>query len=181
VFSGRRSFGVAIYDLYQQSKRPFIGIYLFFRPAVLIRDAHLAKSILTSDFLSFHDRGVYCNEEADPFSCSLFALPGDKWKKLRQKLTPTFSSGKLKNMMPTILDVAERFQGKMQLTADVEGVLDLKDISARYVLDVIASVIFGIEVDTLEQPDHDFRSIVRASTQNPIDGLRAAANFVCPK
>lgn len=84
----QRSFGHVIYDLYRNTSEPFIGIYLFFRPALLIRDSELVKNVLLNDFQYFHDRGVYCEPETDPMSATLFSLPGDDWKNLRTKLTP---------------------------------------------------------------------------------------------
>lgn len=78
-----RSFGTAIYDLYNKTKEPFIGVYLFFRPALLIRDADLIRNVLVNDFQHFHDRGVYCDQKNDPMSANLFSLPGEEWKTLR--------------------------------------------------------------------------------------------------
>ena len=83
VAKKERSFGTAIYDLYNQTKEPFVGIYLFFRPALLVRDADLIKNILVNDFQHFHDRGVYCDQKNDPMSANLFSLPGQEWKDLR--------------------------------------------------------------------------------------------------
>ena len=183
VAKKRMSFGYGLYELYKKSKEPFVGVYMFFRPAILIRDAHLAKQILTSDFSSFHDRGVYCNEERDPFSADLFALPGERWKNLRQKLTPTFSSGKLKNMMPTILDVGDKLTKKVNELLDDEGkrVIEVHDLAACYSVDIIASVIFGVEVDTINNPENDFRNVTREFRTGFWSGLRLAAVFICPK
>lgn len=66
-----RSFGCAIYDLYRNTTEPFIGIYLFFRPALLVRDAELVKNILLTDFQNFHDRGIYCEPKTDPMSATV--------------------------------------------------------------------------------------------------------------
>ncbi|KAL9890829.1 cytochrome P450 6d5 isoform 2-T2 [Glossina fuscipes fuscipes] len=104
----QKSFGMAIYDAYKQSSEKILGIYIINRPAVLIRDAQLARDILTKDFISFHDRGVYVDEENDPMSGGLFFLKGTKWKTLRAKLTPSYSSGKLKSMFSTIQDVSQK-------------------------------------------------------------------------
>ena len=103
-----KSFGMALYDVYRNSNEKVLGVYLFTRPALLIRDAQLARDILTKDFTSFHDRGVYVNEEEDPMSGGLFFLKGQKWKSLRTKLTPSFSSGKLKAMFGTVNSVSDK-------------------------------------------------------------------------
>lgn len=88
--------GDAVTRLYRTSNEPFVGIYTILRLILLVRDPELVQSILVKDFAHFTDRGVHCNEEYDPLSGNLFALPGQRWKNLRSKLTPTFTSGKLK-------------------------------------------------------------------------------------
>lgn len=116
----KKSIGTAIYDVYKESKDRVIGIYLINRPALLVRDAHLARDVLTKDFSSFHDRGVYVDEEHDPMSASLFFLKGKKWRNLRTKLTPSFTSGKLKGMFSTIENVSYKMVDhiKSQLPED---------------------------------------------------------------
>ncbi len=181
IVQKKRSFGTAIYDLYTSTKEPFIGIYLFFRPALLVRDAELVKRILIKDFASFHDRGVYVDEENDPMSGSLFSLEGEKWKKLRQQLSPTFTSGKLKNMMPTIMKVVDELQDYVKPLAEKGETIEMKDLMSRYVIDIIASVIFGCEVNTIRDPEHEFRSIGKKLNAGVLQAFRGAAVFLCPR
>lgn len=47
------------YDFYFDEKtkdKPFVGIHMFHRPAIIIRDPELLKRILVKDFASFSDR-----------------------------------------------------------------------------------------------------------------------------
>lgn len=95
-FLQKEYFGSLFARLYRSSDEPFIGAYSVLRPMLLIRDPKLIQSILIKDFSYFTDRGVHCNEDYDPMSVNLVGLPGQKWKELRAKLSPTFTSGKLK-------------------------------------------------------------------------------------
>lgn len=138
----------------------FAGIYLLHEPVVLATDLDFLKNILVKDFQNFHDRGMYINERDDPLSSHLFSLPGQQWKALRAKLTPTFTSGKMKLMHPTILDVASQF--KDHLTDILEGQtkeLELKDLFSRFTTDLIAKVAFGVECNSLKEPNNEFRRI----------------------
>jgi cytochrome P450 family 6 len=178
-----RSFGTAIYDIYKQTSEPFIGIYLFFRPAILVRDRELVKNILTKDFQHFHDRGVYCEPKSDPMSGTLFALPGEAWKSLRMRLTPAFTSGKLKGMFPQVHNVGNELVKFMKPLAQKNESIEIRDLAGRYVIDCLASIAFGQEgVSTIKDPNHEFRMSGRKINDNSkfLDVIRRSASFVCP-
>ena len=159
-----------------------MGIYLFFRPAILVRDVNLIKHILVKDFQHFHDRGVYCDPIHDPFSANLFALPGEEWKKLRTKLTPAFTSGKLKNMFPTILDVGHELNNHIKPLAEAGDTIDIRVLAGRYVVDVLANVAFGVDVSTINNPEHEFAQNGRKlNNKSILSIIRGAGIFVCPK
>lgn len=142
--------------------------YLYFlnEPVVLATDLDFLKNVLVKDFQNFHDRGMYINERDDPLSCHLFSLSGEHWKTLRTKLSPTFTSGKMKLMHPAILDVASKF--KDHLTGLLDGdtkELEVKELFSRFTTDIIANVAFGVECDSLNEPNNEFRRIGGKCTQ----------------
>jgi len=70
----------------------------------VFRDPDIIKNVLVKDFLSFHDRGLFMDEEIEPMTGNLFFLGGISWRNLRVKLTPTFTSGKMKMMFQILFD-----------------------------------------------------------------------------
>uniref|UniRef100_A0A023EUC2 Putative cytochrome p450 cyp2 subfamily protein n=1 Tax=Aedes albopictus TaxID=7160 RepID=A0A023EUC2_AEDAL len=142
-----------------KGKHQFGGIFFFTNPVALALDLEFIKDVLVRDFQYFHDRGMYYNERDDPISGHLFNLEGTQWTNLRKKLLPTFSSGKLKMMSPTIISVAERFQDCLEkcITVDVE--IEMKDLLARFTTDVIGTCAFGIDCNSLNDPDVEFRKM----------------------
>ena len=45
-----------------KGKAPFVGLYNFLSPVILLIDPEVIKNILVRDFQSFHDRGMYYNK-----------------------------------------------------------------------------------------------------------------------
>lgn len=132
LFRKEKTMGLAITDIYERFSDNIVGIMLAFKPAILVRDAELARQMLTKDFDSFHDRGVYVDEKKDPLSANLFSLKGQSWHNMRTKLSPSFSSGKLKAMFETVDEVGnkmiehvlQQFEGGREKVS-----LDIKDIT----------------------------------------------------
>ena len=83
----------------QHSDKPYVGLFSFDKPILLIRDLELVKNILVKDFQYFIDRITSFDEKLDPlWSKILFATKGQRWRHWRTNLTPVFTSGKMKMM-----------------------------------------------------------------------------------
>lgn len=129
----------------------------FFIPSVLVTDPELVKCVLVRNFDVFHDRGLFADTESDPISGSLFSLEGSHWRAMRQKLSPAFTSGKMKHMFGLMVDVAEQMRRFMDTNCHRADRLEMKDALQRYSIDVIGNVAFGVECNSMENPDSEFR------------------------
>ncbi|XP_013100111.2 cytochrome P450 6a8 [Stomoxys calcitrans] len=153
------------HDLYQKykDKAPFGGFYLSLRKAVVLFDLELIKRVMITDFNDFSHRGGYYNEKDDPLSGHLFQLDGPRWKQMRMKLTPTFTSGKMKFMFPTVVEVGERFinvlSDLIQKDDVVKEGLEIRELLARFTTDVIGCCAFGLECNSLKDPEAKFRKM----------------------
>jgi cytochrome P450 family 6 len=154
----RRSIAEVYNDFYKiLSGHKFAGLYQIHRPIFLPMDPELIKNILVRDFEHFQDHGFPFDENVDPLSANLFMLNGDKWKKLRSKLSPTFTSGKMKMMFQTLVDCGQELEKFFEQPANREDVIEVKEVLARFATDVIASCAFGIQCNCLNDPDAEFR------------------------
>lgn len=97
-----------VYDAYPQE--PVIGLFFRSSPVLLVKDPTILKDVLIKSFPSFADRGVKIHEDIDPLGQHLVFLEPKRWKPMRKKLTPVFSSGKLKEMFYLINECADHLE-----------------------------------------------------------------------
>jgi cytochrome P450 family 6 len=134
------------------------GLYGFGLRFLLVRDPDLIRDIIVKDFDHFHDRGLNVSENGDPLDLHLFSQSGATWRKLRVKISPTFTSGKMKMMFGALVDCRKELYAVLQEQARKGETLEIKDILARFTTDVIASCAFGIQCNCLRNPDAEFRN-----------------------
>ncbi|EDW60931.1 probable cytochrome P450 6a14 [Drosophila virilis] len=151
------------YEKYK-GQAPFGGFYFALRGAAVLLDLELVKLVMVKEFHNFAHRGNYYNEQDDPISAHLFNLDGRKWREMRNKLTPTFTSLKMHQMLPTVVEIAERFvqvvrQKVEQHQGGEESPVEVKDLLARFTVDIIGSCAFGLDCNSLNDPNVEFRRL----------------------
>jgi len=146
---------------YHFAGEPYAGIFQLRTPSLLLRDPEVIKAFLVKDFAHFHDRGILCDEKVDPLSTTLVNLPGRRWKAVRSKLTPAFSAGKLKGMIPLLDECVSDLINIMGEAADSNREVEMREAIAKLTTDVIGSCAFGIQFNSLKDPKSRFREMGR--------------------
>lgn len=157
------NFSFIVKDFYKKfkgsSSGDYAGVYFLNKPVLLVLTPEFAKTILAKDFQYFVNRGVYFNKEDDPLSANLFFIENSDWRTLRYKMTPTFTSGKIKTMFYTINDVADELIKHVKPIAQQHCDVEITELLARYNTDVIVSCAFGIDCNSIVDPDSEFRAV----------------------
>ncbi|KAB0805037.1 hypothetical protein PPYR_02007 [Photinus pyralis] len=148
-----------------------VGLYFFSSPSYLPIHPDYIRNIMSKHFRYFTDRGTYANEKGDPLSAHLFNLEGEKWGKLRKKLTPTFTSGKIKLMFPTLVRCSETLVKAIGKSNPIEA----KELLGCFTTDVIGSCAFGVECDSFANPDSEFRRYGKSVFTTVIKGQTLAS------
>ncbi|XP_058837427.1 probable cytochrome P450 9f2 [Topomyia yanbarensis] len=154
----------SLYNTFPESK--IMGFYDLMKPIIMLRDADAIKKIGVKDFDFFMDHTpTMTNGAADGeiggeslFGNSLFALRGQKWRDMRSTLSPAFTGSKMRHMFELVANCARSMVDFYTSEAKAGKTLEfeMKDTFSRFGNDVIATVAFGIEVNSLKDRDNEF-------------------------
>ena len=150
-----------VYDAFKGKCR-LAGTYIYTKPIAVILDLDLVKMVLIKDFSKFVNRFDYHNPK-DILAQHLFSVDDKIWRSLRTKLTPTFTSGKMKYMFPTMVKVGQEFVAAFERELEKSNgyCMEMHDMNARFTTDVIGTCVFGIECNSLRDPNVEFRRMGR--------------------
>lgn len=135
---------------------PVCGFYMFLKPNVIVTDLDVIKDILIENFESFRNRGLYSNVDDDPLTGHLVTIEDNAWKIMRTKLSPTFTSCKMKMMFETIQDIADLMIENLQKSSNLD-MIEVKDMLANFTTEVIGNVAFGLDINSISDPNSPFR------------------------
>ncbi|XP_013383811.1 cytochrome P450 3A4-like [Lingula anatina] len=131
------------------------GVFGHFLGDIVIADTEMLKEVMVKQASIFSDRNADPDTLVTPFDQSVFSVRGEHWKQMRSTLTPTFSSGKLRRMEAMILKCANTLIKNLKKKAEAKESFD-NSVWGCYTMDVICATAFGIEVDSLNNPNHPY-------------------------
>ncbi|KAI2474237.1 cytochrome P450 9e2-like [Diabrotica virgifera virgifera] len=163
----------------------YAGVYQFTLPVLMIRDPELLKELTVKSFEHFTDHFNIITEEIEPlWAKNLFVLKGQKWRSMRQVLSPSFTSSKMKILFKLISECAQNFTRHFLENEQDVVEIELKDTFTRFTNDVIATSAFGIQTDSLKNKENEFYVMgkrLTSFTGGFLTMLRFFLLVLCPK
>ncbi|CAH0399765.1 unnamed protein product [Chilo suppressalis] len=180
VMFQKKSVNQCIKDVYFKYKgEKLVGLYRGFQPMLLVNDPEYIKHILVKDFNCFQNRGMSTSKSR--LSDNLFSAEGEKWKILRQKLTPVFTSRKLRDMVPIIQECVESFLLFVDTLANRNVDYEIRDMTSKYTMKVIGKCAFGLDVDTFTDEKNQFSEMANLIFKQTLsDRLLTVLDMIFP-
>ncbi|XP_045760427.1 cytochrome P450 6k1-like [Maniola jurtina] len=150
VFIMRRSVWDYCFELKKRHPLDYVGIFLGWKPVLMVQTPELARKILSKDFEYFQDRFLYSNATDPIGSLNLFTVKNPIWKNMRYELSPMFTSMRLKMITELMnLNAKELVMKIKRDNIDKKKTVDLKELFSMYTSDTVAYTVFGIRVSIL--------------------------------
>ncbi|CAH2061695.1 unnamed protein product, partial [Iphiclides podalirius] len=118
-------------------------------PCLFLRDLDVIKQVLIKDFDLFSDRGVSVSDKG--LSNNIFNAEPDRWRVLRNRFTPIFSSGKLRNMIHLLDECGDKFVAYLKEQSLNKCEYDVHPLLQKYTMASIVACAFGLEIDTFRE------------------------------
>lgn len=146
----------------------------------MVKDVELIKQITIRDFDSFINHDKRIDEKVDNIAGrALVSMFDEKWRVMRNSLSPIFTSSKMKMMFGTLCECAQGFINHFDKERG-RIVIDAKDIFSRFTFDGISTAVLGIEGDCIKNQDSSLYKIgKRAVTPSFYDGLKMVLVMIC--
>ncbi|XP_057603658.1 cytochrome P450 3A29-like [Hippopotamus amphibius kiboko] len=131
------------------------GFYEGRQPMLAITDPDVIKSVLVKECYS-----VFTNRRppgpVGVLKTAITIAEDEQWKRIRMLLSPTFTSGKLKEMFPIIGQIGDVLVRNLKKEAEKGKPINMKDFFGAYSMDVITGTAFGVNIDSLNNPHDPF-------------------------
>uniref|UniRef100_A0A8C1F1A1 unspecific monooxygenase n=1 Tax=Cyprinus carpio carpio TaxID=630221 RepID=A0A8C1F1A1_CYPCA len=141
------------------------GIYDARQPVLCIMDQSIIKTILVKECHSLFTNRRQNFGLNGPLYDAVSIVEDDDWRRIRSVLSPSFTSGRLKEVPPFACPHVCRFFG-------------------AYSMDVVTSTAFSVDIDSLNNPKDPFvtniKKMLKFDLLNPVFLISALFPFITP-
>lgn len=159
------------------------GCYEGQQPLLVVTDPDIIKTVLVKECYS-----VFTNRRSfGPTGIMKNAISlseDEQWKRLRSLMSPAFTSGKLKEMFPIISQIGDMLVRNLKKEAEKGKPISMKNFFGAYSMDVITGTAFGVNIDSLNNPQDPFveysKNILKFNLLSPLILLIILFPFLTP-
>ncbi|XP_060930118.1 cytochrome P450 3A27-like [Limanda limanda] len=131
------------------------GFYDGRQPLLAIMDTAMIKTVLVKEcysvFTNRRDLGLN-----GPLRDAVSMVKDEKWKRIRNVLSPSFTSGRLKEMYTIMFKHSSNLIESLHKKVGADEVIDVKEIFGPYSMDVVTSTAFSVDIDSINNPSDPF-------------------------
>uniref|UniRef100_A0A673JEW8 Cytochrome P450 3A n=1 Tax=Sinocyclocheilus rhinocerous TaxID=307959 RepID=A0A673JEW8_9TELE len=159
------------------------GIYDARQPVLCIMDQSIFKTILVKECYSLftNRRNFRLN---GPLYDAVSIVEDDDWRRIRSILSPSFTSGRLKEMFGIMKTHSHILVDNLGQTATRGEAVDVKEFFGAYSMDVVTSTAFSVDIDSLNNPKDPFvtniKKMLKFDLLNPLFLITALFPFITP-
>lgn len=159
------------------------GIFDGRQPVLCITDPAMIKTVLIKECYSLFTNRRNFRLNGELYDAVSIA-EDDQWRRIRSVLSPSFTSGRLKEMFDIMKHHSANLISSMKKTADKDEPLELKEFFGPYSMDVVTSTAFSVDIDSLNNPTDPFvaniKKMLKFDLFNPIFLFIAFFPFMAP-
>lgn len=130
------------------------GVYELRQPSLFVMDPDMLKTILVRDCFSIfpNRRNLGLNGN---LADAMVMSEDDKWRRLRNIITPAYSSGHVKEMFRLMKYHSSKMVKSLKNKAQSREVISVKEVFGSYSMDVMGSCILSVDMDVTNSPSAD--------------------------
>ncbi|CAF1592583.1 unnamed protein product [Adineta steineri] len=166
-------------DLVQKYGK-IIGIVGGKNPNILLSDPDLLRNVLIKDSNMFINRRAF-EGISGPLDHGLLALKDEQWKNARSIVSPTFSTAKLKAMYSLMNEISDTYCKRFLEYADKQEIIDMKALNSLFTLDNIASCLFGVETNSLQNENVTLINYLKKFFNRGLSNIILIIYFISPR
>ncbi|XP_060566860.1 cytochrome P450 3A24-like [Ruditapes philippinarum] len=175
--------GILEHDIFAIEKYGTVhGSYLGNIPTLVVADPILVKEIFLrqSNNFPYRMQALYVSKW---WENGVVIASGKHWRYLRALISPSFSTGRLREMQPRLLKcinvMIDCLNDKVEVSGEID--CDIRAILGALTMDIICSTSFGIDMNTLRNMENDFTKHAKiVSTLNIESNPVNALPFIVP-
>nr|UXV25386.1 cytochrome P450 324A1 [Mythimna separata] len=161
TFLQRQNPAIWMKQVYNEFKSPYVGMWAFWRPGLVINCPELARKVLVKDHEVFKNRFL-SSGKSDPIGgLNLFTVNDPTWSFLRRRLTVLFTAARLRSLNNLLTAKAADLVWRIKDEMKNEEPANLRVLCSDFTTDVIGEAAFGLTSESVRTGDSLMRRVTR--------------------